>query len=619
MDEKQPKFGTQFNRDNRNYLDSLNPDREKVLTDKPYVKIIYEIRSRLRQSLSEIPACPEHIKDMDELFTEAEKVVNEKWLKYVSGLFDQYREEWLGQIPDEEEYKELRAVLSNKTVFEESLRSYQLGSMEQLRSVVPDGWYKLILASSERQLALNRLCNYWKQSSKDLPEKIGMSPDEIELIMGIGTTFTKYFNVAFLKQTELADQPGGSSATPLGTHPGASRIYDVYKEGGEDLETKTYGEVFKYEWDRIVLHFNRLAEKTKKLVDEGKIPDSYKKLPDYLKLLAKTYGSDEKDPEKLVQMWNDLDKSCRELAESGCPVSIIGQGTAMVAGEANKMDIELRVGLRNEKALTLEKTMRAFHESAQNMVDSKISALSGRFIIPPIQVTRQIYAFGTNLFWETPADTRAESTNIHYNTIARGAAEMKPILDKLLPGNRIMDNRYENAFVEDIGLHELGHGILPVEDNNISAKIGTSDEANILEELKAETDSFTILKKCLEQGEKIDIEAHALAKIAFIITYLLKMSPEKGSATERYYYAGIAMLKKLMDNGILQKSADGYKIANPNQAVAAIAEMGNEIISRFYENPDSKPEDVQKAMQEVREAKQDPNVLEFLEALQKIR
>jgi hypothetical protein len=620
MDEKQPKFGP-FKIDHRNWLDSLNPDREGALTEKPYVKIIYEIRLKLRQSLGEIPPCPDHIKTLDEFFTEAEKVVNEKWLKYVSGLFDEYRQEWLSKTTEhEEEYKELRAVLSNKNAFEQSLRSYQLGSLEQLRSIAPDGWYKLILASSERQLALNWLCNYWEKNSKDLPEKIGMSTDEIKLILEIGTTFTKYFNIAFLKQTELADTPGGSSVTPLSDQPGASYLYDIYKgDGSESFEVKTYGEMFRHEWGRIVLHFNRLAEKTKKLIDDGKIPNSYKKLPDYLKLLAEVHGSKEKDPEKLVQMWNGLDKSCKELAESGCPVSIIGQGTAMVAGEANKIDIELRVGLRDEKAQILEKALGAFHAIAQNIADEKINAPSERFVIPAPKVSRQIYSFGTNLVWETPADTRTELTNIHYNTISRGAAEMKLILDKLLPENPMANEKYENAFTEAIGLHELGHGILPTQNSSVTAKIGTSDEANILEELKAETDSFIILKKCSEKGQEIDFEAHALAKIAFIITYLLKMSPEKGSATERYYYAGIAMLKKLLDDGALQKKDNGYKINNPNQVIESIANVGNEVLSQFYENPDSKPGDAQKFGKELREAKSDPKISEFLEALQKIR
>jgi hypothetical protein len=617
MDGKEPKFGTRFKIDHRNWLDSPNPDREGVLTEKPYVKVIYEIRSRLEQNLNEIPPCPDNIKTLGDLFAEGEKVVNARWLECVSGLFDQYRNEWLAQIPDTKEYEELRALLSNKSAFEQSLRTYTLFGLEQLKSSSPDGWYKLILASSERQLALNRLCDYWVKNSENLPEKIGMPTDEIKLIMEIGKSLTKYFNIAFVKQVELANTPGGSTVTPLNNQPGASRVYDIYKNNGsDDFEIKTFGEMFKYEMERIVLHLNRLAEKTEKLIIENKIPGSYKNLPSHLKLLAKACGSEEKNLGKLTRIWDEVDKSCKELAESGCPISIIGQSIPMVSGDANKVDIELRVGLRDKKARAFEKTMKAFHESAQNIADTKIKALSGRFIIPPPQVTRQIYFLGTNLIWETPADSRAESINIHYNTLEKGAKIIKPIFDKLFPENPLADDEYNNALVSDVGLHELGHGVLSVRDNNVLARVGTSTETAILEELKAETVSSVILKNRLAKGEEINVRTQALIKIADIISFLSTMSPEKGSVGERYYYAAIAMLKKLIDNNVLQKTDVGYKISDPDRVIETIADLGEEILSKFYENSDSKPEDVQKFGQELRETKHDPKVSEFLEALQ---
>lgn len=605
--------------DTRNRLNAKSPDREGVMTENPHMQIMYDIRSKLKLALNEVPDCPK-VSSMDELFTKAEEVVHGNWQKHVSELFSQHRSEWLKKIEGKEEYKELHDILSNDKLFEQKMRLYQLGPLEPLRKIAPEAWYKLLLAQSERQLAQIWLMNHWlKQQKEELPKSMGMTPDEVKLTLEIGN-LAKYFNVAFLKQTELADTPGGSLPTPLTGIQGADSLYEVYETPtDEEYKLKTFGEVFKSEWGKIVEHTKRLSGKTADLLAAGKIPESYKGLPEHLNMVAEIYGSQEKDPEKIAEMWKELDKSCKALADSGCPISVIGQAVAMVAGEANKVDVEFRVGLRNEKAQALEGVMKTFHESAQNIVDTKADTLSERVILPVPQVTRQIYSFGTDLVWETPADTRPEATNIHYNTIAKEGMAMKPILDRLLPENPITEKEYRDAFVLDTTLHELGHGILPVEDENISERTGTTSEANIIEELKAETASFVILRDTMKKKGGVDVRSQALAKMSVVLDSLLNKSSEKGSESERYYYTGIAIVKELLDRGALKEKNGAYFIEDPDQVVEIVANMGDTIINEYYENKGSNPERVSEKGRELRQAKSDPKVAAFLKAIQTIQ
>lgn len=608
--------------DTRNRLDAKNPDREGALTENPHMQAMHDIRSKLKLALHEIPDCPP-VASMDELFTEAEKVVHMNWQKHVSELLSQHREDWLKATEGNEELKELNDILSNDKIFEEKLRFFQLGPLEPLRTIAPEAWYQLLLASSERQLAQIVLLNHWvKKDPEKLPRSMGMTPEEVQLVLDMGN-IGKFVNMAFLKQTELADTTGGSEAsgTELGSALGGNRLYEVYeKETDEQPQVKTYGEMFKGEWGRLVGHMNRLSEKVKLLLEQGKIPASYKGLPAHLKKLAEVYGSDEKDPEKLTALWDEVDKSCRELGESGCPVSVIGQACAGVAGEANKADIEVRVGLKDRKAEAFEKTMQGFHESAQGVLEPKEAALAKPVKIPVPQVNRQLFFFGTNMAWETPADTREEATNIHYNTITKEGMVMKPVLDKVFPESQVSKEAYKKAFVLDTALHELGHGILSSDDTNMTERIGTTDEAGILEELKAETLSLHILRETMKKKkEAVDVKAQAMAKLAVIMDYLLNKSSEKGSASERYYYTGVAIVKDLLDKGILKETNGAYSVTDPVRMIDAIGDLGVNVLGSYYENNDSSPEAVTEWGEKLREMKSDPKVAAFLRTIQQMQ
>lgn len=192
-------------------------------------------------------------------------------------------------------------------------------------------------------------------------------------------------------------------------------------------------------------------------------------------------------------------------------------------------------------------------------------------------------------------------------------------MDKLLPENPVSDEDYRKAFVLDTGLHELGHGILPVEDSEIAERTGATSESGIIEELKAETGSFVILRDTIQKNGGVDVKSQAFVKMSVIIDYLLNKSSEEGSASERYYYTGIAIVKELLEKGVLKETDGKYTITDPSQVVEVIADMGNVIVAEYYENKDSNPENVTKRGEELRQAKSDPKVAAFIKAIQKLQ
>lgn len=609
--------------DSKNRLDAKNPNREGLMEENPYMQTMYDIRSKLRLALenNEVPDCPS-VTSMDELLKESEKVVNTYWQKYASGVLEEHKTEWLKKIEGQEEYQELFDALSNSQGLEEQLSEFQISSLESLRSVAPEIWYELLLASSERQLAQVALLNYWlKQKKEELPKAVGMTPDEFKLVLDIGN-LAKYFNMAYLKQTELADTPEGSSATPLATVPGSKFLYEVFEQSEaeenpetESHKTKTFGEVFKPEWIKIVEHFKRLSVKTATLVEQGKIPASYAGLSEHFNLLAQVYGSEEKDPKKLIVLWNSVDKSTKELAEKGCPISIIGQAVPMVAGEANKVDVELRVGLRDKEAQAYEEMTHSFHKTAQSIVEPKAAALHEKIEIPFPVVSRHIYSLGTDINMQTMADTRTESTNLHYDTITRIQSGLTPYVEKLFINDPLSEDDLSKAAVLGTSLHELAHGVLFLENEKVAERVGKSNEAWILEELKAETAGFLILRETMQKKEGINIEAQVRAKMADIIDYA-SCSSEEGDSTERYYYAGLAMLKELLEQGAVQEKDGRYEIGDPKRVIDVIADMGTGLLSEFYENENCNPETVKDRIGELRKLKSDPKIVAFLEKMQ---
>ncbi|MFA6146154.1 MAG: hypothetical protein WC697_02385 [Patescibacteria group bacterium] len=613
-----PKFGEQFPIDSTNRLDVLkNQDLPE------YIDFIREVRLKLKESIEKDgwPECPKNIESIDKFFDLAKNTVNERWKDFVFSALQDKSAEWANKIPENKEYKEIKKILSDPDKLDENLALKQFEILEPLREIIPEAWRTLVLASSEQQLAAIVLSREWSKKLTDENfSKMGINKSELDLFLDAAGILGKYFDQAYVKQIELADAPGGKEETSLKNIDGAERVYDIYnskKDKGIDL--KPYCDVFPFEWPKIVSRFQVLADKTDQLLQEGKIPETYKNLPAYFKNLADVYGSDNIDIKELNKKWEKLSRQGMELSESGCPIMLLSQGAASVTGDAGKVDVEIRLGFKTKETIKLEKIFEEFQNIAQKMVNDNQDKLEKPYKVPKMVLNIQPFAFGPNLYSMTQGESGDGTMVSHINTI-REATHFKdlPLLKKIFPSIDINPDQYERAAVIETVAHEFGHTILSEEDDKVLKRVGTRTVTEILNESKAETMGMNVIKQ--SSNPEINLKTQFWAKIGVICNYLANSSSKAGSGSERYYYSGITMISKLLAEGIIKEKNKGYdETINFSKGIELISEMGINILDKFHGNSDQTPQEIQEHIKEyikeIKAKEKDGQVKHFLEML----
>ncbi|MFA5022364.1 MAG: hypothetical protein WC508_04770 [Patescibacteria group bacterium] len=613
--ENTPRFGQEFNIDDTN---RLNPfAKEKDLPE--YLALGKQARAELKQSVETVgwPEVPSGINDTADLFTQAKEAVDQRWSQHVSQLIEQNCAQWSKDIPRTEETEEILKLLSNPALLEEKLKINQFTVLEGLREVAPQAWRSLVYAASERQLASVVLLNHWAESmSAESIQALGVNREELKLFLSAAGILGKYVDSAYVKQIELADQAGGKSKTALGDKTGAGYVYDVYRsKEGNDIEVKPYTDVFPFEWPKIVTRFEGLAKRTEALLSEGKLPESYQGLPAYLRQMANTYGSQDITPESLDEKWEDLYAACRELATSSCPIMLIPQGCDAVAGDAAKVDAELRLGFRTKKAIELEKYFDQFKQIAEQILSEVQTATKSPDEVPKVLLNYQPFAFGPNLYYFTPAESGEEIITSHTNAVEDLAMAVESPLVQKVFGQKINTQQYRQAATLTTNLHELAHAILQNSKSRIIKRIGKSNEAWILEELKAEAVGAEILNRHLK-SEKSDLDPKTqfLTEMGVVCGYIANNSKEKNTMGARYYYTGITIISRLLESGIIRKTGNHYEIADPQAGIATIAQIGNEIL-QIYSDPEMTPKKATDFAKDLKAKENDAAVQDFLAVL----
>lgn len=642
MSEREPNFEQEFERTQPereiNRMDALHPTEGLP----EYVGFVRELREDLRGFVESEgwPEYPETIESVDDLFAVGRAVVAEYWKRSAGPKLAERCKGWAKQVKGKTG-RAAREFLLNPDKLEEGLRIQQIGVLETIRKAQPEAWRALVMVSSERQLAVLALVRHWVKKDDKEPrdqekqdktrlsnvqiEKMGVGRDELELLVDAAGILGKYIDHAYVKQIEITDLPGGMERTPLDIEyeketkgeeeerGGAEYLYDYYKESA--VITKTYSEVFPFEWPKIVSRLQALSKRVGRLLSGGKLPNSYQGLPAYLEQVATMYGSEIVDPKTLEDSWQDLYDRGAELAEKGCPLMLIAQGDASVAGEADKVDVELRFGLQTRESRRavgsfekLCKIARALNKQYRDSLEE----------LPPTQkivLNIQPLAFGPNLIWMSQAETSETKVVAHMNPVV-DAAVMKelPLLEKLKMAGESDGEWYRAAALLETVLHELGHTVMPTEDDRVDKRIG-SHEA--LDELKADTIGMLLMARgmVLHPSLRKIAERQLIAKIGTIANYLTGKSSVAHSAGEPYYLAGAAQLVALLESGALAESEGRYVVTDARAGIEALAELGDSVLQRFYVDKASTPKKVAKYFAELRKLKEDPRLKRFVEVL----
>ena len=357
-----PRFGEGFPQE----FDATNrrtPFREQQHTLPHAEQVAVQAREALKLDRENWPEPPE-TETVEDFFNAARATVTERWRTQVTPLIEQLIERWLSAVPDNEDTQGLRTLLSNQEVLDQKMAMQQMGAFEDLKNFSPEAWCTIMLLSSERQLAAVALTREWIQKMDEGNfEKFGLQKSEMETFIELAAVFGKYIDSAYVRQIEFAATPGGDKTSPLSqiekakaareeasSERGIDRIYDLQRSSESDeIDIKTYSEVFPDEWPKIVSRFRAIAEKIRTNCTAEKLPQTYLRFANYLDKMAVTYGSASLSPEELYIEWQDLMRESQELAESEFPLMVVPQGCATVAGDANKVDVEIRLGMRTKE------------------------------------------------------------------------------------------------------------------------------------------------------------------------------------------------------------------------------------------------------------------------------
>jgi len=606
--------------DSTNRLDPLNTES----IPESIRSVTHDVRRMLQTSMERTtPPCPlEKIHSVDDLFGAATRTIGERW--NASSLPDflmRESQQWLKQLPATPALTEVREILQNPERINTLLSSRQMGTLEPLRTALPEAWKKLLLLSSERQLSTIGLLRQWL---KEIPEskltEWGVRHAEIALLLEMGASLGKYFDHAFIKQMELADLPGGSAATKLGKEKrkGSQYLYDPYvAEQSDEIAPRTYSQVFPFEWSRIQKHFERLANETDQMIAQNQLPqEKYAGLPAFLRKLAAAYGSPLTNPEELATQWKDVYESGAALSLNGCPLAVIAQAIPTVAGDANKVDVELRLGFTDTNTRNLMGRLAPTHSEGQKLFDALLTGkehlVEEYRTISPAVLTSHAMGFGPNLYWRVDAEQRPSHSLLHPDVVIESAKEDLPQLQKIF-GITMAPDRYAQAALTELDAHETGHMVFCWLDQPVANRIGLNEQGEswVLEELKAETTGARLLHERLQKQKDLDAGEQLTAKLSSILYYITQKSPE-GSG-ERYYYTGLAELQILLAEGVIVPEGNRYAIRNPERGLKVLAEHGEELLRRYYANPDSSPAQVHAFVSSLKERlKSDQRVQSFL-------
>lgn len=633
MNLEQARFGESFPQgaDPKNRMDILKiKSGDEKIPD--YVQFGLDVREKLRDQTEKNgwPSLPEaeQIRGVEDIFEAAKSEVSKNWESSVSDFVQKKAAEWQPSLKTEEPEEKIAAeILSNPQELAKSLSLNQLETLEVLRKSNPEAWRTLIMISSERQLAAIAVVEHWmkdennEQNLENISGKIGLNRHELRLFIDLAAIFGKYIDQGFVKQMELADLPGGSDKTKLGNRKGAAMIYDLYKEpGSQEVSRKTYKEMFPFEWKKIEQRLKDLAVRIEKEVEGNNLPASYHDFAAYLRQAADVYGSENIKPKSLEAEWENLYETAAKLNNTDCPIMLLAQGAASVTGEAGKVDIEMRLGLRTSETRNQEKKFEVFRNIAQEMVDENKDKLEGDYKIPEIIFNYQPYSFGPNLSAVTVGESEKSQILVHANADREIIKEREtPLLTRTFGSEQIALDEYLKAVVNENTLHEIGHSVLSTQDEKVNERVGNRFESGILDELKAETVGMKILAEAENQGnlpEGIDLRMQLLAKIGTNLNYLKNKSNKRGGDGEEYYVCGATIIGHLLDKKLIKKEAGEYALGETDSCIKEIASISEEVLS-LYVTENSSPKDVKNYINNLRQKAQDPSMQEFISDLRK--
>jgi len=171
--------------------------------------------------------------------------------------------------------------------------------------------------------------------------------------------------------------------------------------------------------------------------------------------------------------------------------------------------------------------------------------------------------------------------------------------------------KFRKICISSTTTHELGHLILPIEEETTTKKLGSASYTNVLEELKGETTGLKILFDYYKKNKTVDLEANLAYEIGALADYLINYSINDKSEGERYHLTGVAIVNRLIEKNVLIKVDDHYETGDPEKVFEVISELAEETIS-FYIDPKKSRKDAKDYLEKIRKSAHSPAIRDFI-------
>lgn len=362
--------------------------------------------------------------------------------------------------------------------------------------------------------------------------------DEETVMSLISQKVGKYLDRVYLRQMVLADSPFGSEALPhlcKSDSQGWQYLYEVKEEG--KTVVYSYLEMFGEDMNKVIAGVREVADWLTGI--KGGVAVTL-----FMNKLADLWSNNTHDPDELDKLWDEVLMMDARLGWLEIEVG----NSATVAGDANKQDVELLIGIRDKGAETREQVCGLYLEKAKRW---RTFVGESNEIKYSFGVNRLIAAFGVGSFGMTQAMGGIRMKEF-YNVAEQLVGRKISILRKVMSIDGDVERSLGEAILGNLERHEVGHSIgdFVLKRKQLPAR---STWANVLDELKSQMVGYLL---AVADEKKMGV----LAELAENSQVLVEEANNEESSSEPYNVMGRYIWAGLVDVGALRLDVERSKV-----------------------------------------------------------
>lgn len=555
----------------------LSPEMDKRVA--PFAASRRELSDKI--SSIDILGPPQNPDSVIQIIDSAKNRGHQDWLRYAYSELESLSKGWLDDIRKKGgESSAIYNLLSDEDLLRDTLLNGDFGRFVGLREYYPNAWRHFLTLLSVRQSRILDTGIKWTEKLTDEAlVKMNVNRTELKLLFDLSKGFQEPVDIAFLKQTVLADAKGGVEKRNITATPGSEFLYGDVAEDGASL--RTFHQVFTPELDRMLEVLDEQIDVISEALDRDELSEDYKLLVEHLQNIKGFVSNDKADIDTVRKLQIAMNESYIRLCESGCSIlPHIVEGCS-VAGEAGINDIGFVVGFRSKDMSEFQEQLVGEYDIRSKAVedeyrDNKFGAASdapkGYFVV-------SVNKTGSNLYWDELGISGEFVSLVNINEVVkRTKMQFDKVSDLFDPP--ISFDEYLKAVLLTTYAHEAkGHGILNIAQEKLLQIIKTGYDVDKFDELKADCVGAIPYKLLLDEGlVPVSAEAYLSVLLGWYLTELEGVDDLGDNEFNGYVFAGDYIAHLLLSSGSVEVEDGKFNIVDAKKGITLLAEEGYRIL-----------------------------------------